>query len=305
MSDLIVIQPQVTQLTVTEDANQVLVSSVGVQGAAGATGATGPAGPAGSTGATGAVGPTGPAGATGATGPAGPTGATGATGAQGIKGDTGATGPVGPTGAQGIQGIQGIAGATGATGAAGSSGVAFNTAHISGTYYKHTSAYITNAQTFSTTNQTRYAPILIPTTTTYDRIGIRTVNTFSGTASIRLGIYNDLNGMPDTVLLDAGLISPTAASTSYEITISQTLSAGFYWIAFNVITAATVNSFNGSDPGSGSNNANNMGGFTNLSFSNSRPQTGWSESVSAASSFATAGSLSSVTQLPAVGIRVA
>jgi hypothetical protein len=53
MSDLIVIQPQVTTLTVTEDVNQVVVSSVGVQGATGATG------PKGDTGDTGPQGPSG------------------------------------------------------------------------------------------------------------------------------------------------------------------------------------------------------------------------------------------------------
>jgi hypothetical protein len=187
----------------------------------------------------------------------------------------------------------------------GGSNVAFNTAHISGTYYRSTFAVTVGAQTFSTTDQTRYSPILIPTTKTYDRIGIRTTATFSGTGSVRLGIYSDLDGKPDTVVLDAGLISPTAATTSYEITISQSLSAGFYWLAFNVVTAASTNSFQGVNTGSGSNNISNMGGFTNLSFSNSTPQIGWVESVSAASSFATAGSLSSASQLPAIGIRVA
>jgi hypothetical protein len=217
----------------------------------------------------------------------------------------GAQGATGPQGEVGPAGAKGDTGATGATGAAGSSGVAFNTAHISGKYYRSTFAYSVGAQTFSTTDQTRYSPILIPTTTTYDRIGLRTTATFSGTGSVRLGIYSDLNGKPDTVVLDAGLISPTDASTSYEITISQSLSAGFYWLAFNVITAATTNSFQGVSAGSGSNNIANMGGFTGLSFSNSTPQIGWVESVSAASSFATAGSLSSATQVPAIGIRVA
>jgi hypothetical protein len=50
MSDLVIIQPQVTELTVTEDINQVVVSSVGVQGPAGATGATGATGAAGASG---------------------------------------------------------------------------------------------------------------------------------------------------------------------------------------------------------------------------------------------------------------
>jgi hypothetical protein len=44
MSDSIIIQPVINELTVTEDVNQVVVSSVGVQGPAGATGAKGDTG---------------------------------------------------------------------------------------------------------------------------------------------------------------------------------------------------------------------------------------------------------------------
>jgi hypothetical protein len=34
-------------------------------------------------------------------------------------------------------------------------------------------------------------------------------------------------------LLDAGTVSVTASSSNFQITISQTLQAGFYWLVFN------------------------------------------------------------------------
>jgi hypothetical protein len=56
---------------------------------------------------------------------------------------------------------------------------------------------------------------------------------------------NNTNGNPSTVAFDAGTVSCTAASTFYEITISETLAEGWYWLAVNTQTAATTNHFNG------------------------------------------------------------
>ena len=76
-----------------------------------------------------------------------------------------------------------------------------------------------------------YTPIYVGSTTTFDRLAIRTGSTFVGTATVRIGIYNDSNGQPSTVVLDAGTVSCTAATTIYEITINQSLTPGFYWLA--------------------------------------------------------------------------
>jgi hypothetical protein len=80
MSDSIIVQPVVYNITVTEDVNDVVVSSVGVQGPKGDTGATGAQGAQGIQGIQGAKGDKGDTGATGATGATGDTGATGASG---------------------------------------------------------------------------------------------------------------------------------------------------------------------------------------------------------------------------------
>jgi hypothetical protein len=179
-----------------------------------------------------------------------------------------------------------------------------NTAHISGKTYKSMSNIGVAATTLSV-NTTYYAPIFIPTTTTYDRIGVRTGTSFSGTASVRLGIYNDSAGKPGTVLLDAGTIAPTASTTSYEITISQTLNAGFYWIAFNTITAAATNTYQGVTSSAGSAVVSFTNHFTSYNFTGSSPSIGFAQSVTVTSGFSTATSLSDGTILPAVGIRAA
>jgi hypothetical protein len=58
---------------------------------------------------------------------------------------------------------------------------------------------------------------------------------------VRLGVYNASGGVPTTVKFDAGTVSATASSTAYEITISETLGAGWYFLAANTQTAAATN----------------------------------------------------------------
>lgn len=98
-----------------------------------------------------------------------------------------------------------------------------------------------------TTNGTYYLPIVIASTGTLDRIQINTGSSFSGTASVRLGMYNmsSTTGLPSTVLFDAGTVSCTAASTNYSITISQPVTPGIYYLAANMQTAPTTPRFFG------------------------------------------------------------
>jgi len=212
----------------------------GLQGTQGNPGAQGAQGPTGSTGLKGDKGDT------GATGPKGDTGATGAAGTTGAKGDKGDQGDQGIQGMQGIQGIQGIQGVKGDTGATGATGSMPNLGYTSGDYVGPLLTATANVQVSA--GYQGYVPIYIGGTTTFDRIAFRTGSTFSGTASVRLGIYNhdSTTGKPSTVLLDAGTVSATNNNTSYSITINQTLSIGWYWITFNCPTAAATNSYIGS-----------------------------------------------------------
>jgi hypothetical protein len=71
---------------------------------------------------------------------------------------------------------------------------------------------------------------------TVDRIALRThTSGYSVTGNTRLGLYNcsSTTGKPTTVVFDAGTVSVAANSTSYEITISQNITAGWYYLAIN------------------------------------------------------------------------
>lgn len=113
-----------------------------------------------------------------------------------------------------------------------------------GLYYRGLGAQVTLT---AVVNQTVYVPFLIGETKTFDRISIETRGGYVGTGAVRLGIYNNSTstGKPTTVVLDAGTVATTALSTVYQITISQSLTAGTYWLAFNMQTAASTPSFAG------------------------------------------------------------
>jgi hypothetical protein len=80
-------------------------------------------------------------------------------------------------------------------------------------------------------NVVYYTPFYLHSEMTFDRIACRS-GTQSGTAPARLGLYANNNGKPGNLILDAGTVVMTATLTTYEITINQTLPAGWYWFAF-------------------------------------------------------------------------
>ena len=173
------------------------------------------------------VGVQGPQGATGVAGSTGPQGPAGAAGTNGTNGSQGAQGPQGPQGPSG-----GPQGPQGPQGAQGGSPVAQSLQ--STRYYTSTVANPQLSSFTPFTNRTYYVPFIVDETKTFDRIALRTAQlSYSGTGSVRLGIYHNSNGVPSTVSLDAGTVSTTAGNTLYEITINHTLSAGYYWLAFN------------------------------------------------------------------------
>jgi hypothetical protein len=91
--------------------------------------------------------------------------------------------------------------------------------------------YISSSSGVMTSQLVGWVPFYVGTSTAFDRIAIRTSTAGAGSNTIRLGIYNNTNAKPSTVVLDAGTVACTAASTTYTITISQTLAAGWYWLA--------------------------------------------------------------------------
>jgi hypothetical protein len=101
---------------------------------------------------------------------------------------------------------------------------------VSQAFYK--SAIPGTSGAVSNTNTTYYSPFYVPATTSFDRIGC-TTTTVTTSGNARLGIYSDTNGAPDALVLDAGTVSYSANSSPYLITIDQSLTPGWYWLAFN------------------------------------------------------------------------
>jgi hypothetical protein len=312
--------------------------STGLKGDKGDTGATGATGAKGDTGATGATGATGSQGIQGIQGVKGDTGATGA---KGDTGDTGATGAAGSSGVvtvnapltnAGTSSAANLSVSAGTTSAAGilqltdsTSSTSTTTAAtpnsvkttydfansqyallnpISGSYYR-TPISTTNitGTTAATVNTTYYTPIQFSQAVTVDRIGIVTTTGFSGTASVRLGIFANTNGRPGNLILDAGTVAPSASGTAYTITISQSLAAGVYWVAMNSITAASTNSFYYIPNQNASFNVL-FGGAIGTGITNGGVTT-FTQSYTATSGFANPGTLSAATSTFLTMLRVA
>ena len=171
---------------------------------------------------------------------------------------------------------------------------------ISGLYYRAQAAVLQTV-TNTVVNETIYAPFIISETKTFDRIAISTQNSYVGTGAVRLGIYNNdsTTGKPSTVLLDAGTVATTAASTIYQITISQSLTAGTYWLAFNMQTAPTTTRYFGINMGTSSA----LGYVVSTTGSPFSDAGLWNES-GVTGAFATAGTLTSQVSNATCTLRV-
>ena len=155
--------------------------------------------------------------------------------------------------------------------------------------------------TVGTLAQTCFTPIYVPACTV-DRIAI-TTQTVAALANktCRLGIYNNTNGAPSTVLLDAGTVSATASNTVYEITISQALTAGWYWLAANmqtVVVAGDVEFLT-----TNSSTAKPQFFASNASFSFGSDNSGWLQ-ASVTGAFGTASPTATNNELILVALRL-
>ena len=90
-----------------------------------------------------------------------------------------------------------------------------------------------------------FIPIVVQEARTFDRIGVQ-VNTLAAGEVARLGIYNSLEAAdglkPSTLLLDAGTVS-VATTGAKEVTISQALPIGWYFLA--IVTESVTPKFVG------------------------------------------------------------
>lgn len=170
---------------------------------------------------------------------------------------------------------------------------------ISGYYYRTSGGSLVTTSA-AVLNSVYYVPLSIITSGTFDRITLKTGSTYSGTGSVRMGIYNNDGAYkPSTVLLDAGTVATTAANIVYEITISQTLSAGSYWLAFVVQTAPTVSTY----VGIGSTSGYPIAGVSQSNTALTATTTGGYIQTGITGAFATAGTLTENILGPITNLR--
>jgi len=124
-----------------------------------------------------------------------------------------------------------------------------NGGYFVGTRYYYGWPYFTNNNTGNALVADRlYArPFMVGKTTTFERIGCNII-TAAASSSIRLGIYNFENGLPTTLVLDAGTIDSSTTGVK-EITISQQLTPGAY--AFAWVSNGTPTPISTGAPGTG------------------------------------------------------
>lgn len=146
------------------------------------------------------------------------------------------------------------------------------------------------------TSTTYYFPTYIPQTATFNALIVRTHAGYAGNATIRLGVYNNLNDKPTTVVFDAGTVATALSNTRYTKTINQTLTAGWYWIAFNAQPGAGTNNFVSSFQWDGLP-------FVRIGINNANSPCWLQSGVTGA--FATAGTLVDTTTAPVVWMGVA
>ena len=87
------------------------------------------------------------------------------------------------------------------------------------------------SSTFTVTVGRMYGQPLVVSTGTLDRIGAEVTAGGGASSVIRLGIYNHnyTTGLPSSLVLDAGTIDGNAVAVQ-EITISQAVTVGVYWL---------------------------------------------------------------------------
>lgn len=97
-------------------------------------------------------------------------------------------------------------------------------------------------------NRIHYIPFQVTESVTFTRIGIN-VTTLQAASVIRLGIYNSSGGKPSTLLVDAGTVAGTSTGEK-EITISQAMTAGWYWlVCLSDVNSIGVTAENGASSG--------------------------------------------------------
>lgn len=112
------------------------------------------------------------------------------------------------------------------------------TRYKTGRYYGPKSRDIVANNTVITNGMLYAVPFTVHQRHTFDRIAIE-VGTGQADSSVRLGIYDDNDGEPSTLIVDSDAIS-TATNGVKETAIAVTLNPGQYWLAAQMTATGTV-----------------------------------------------------------------
>jgi len=104
----------------------------------------------------------------------------------------------------------------------------FSMGHSAGLRYFASNVLAAGAAGAGAANFVTFVPICIGEPATFTGIGIN-VSTAGG-STVRLGIYSNVGSKPGSLILDAGTVSVTSTGQK-TATISQLLTAGWYWLA--------------------------------------------------------------------------
>jgi hypothetical protein len=101
---------------------------------------------------------------------------------------------------------------------------------LPGHYYQCTPTAALTTSNSPANGDLRLTPFYVPSALTLSRLGMEVTTVGDTGSTLRLGIYADNGtGYPGGLVLDAGTILGDSA-TVQELTISQALAAGLYWV---------------------------------------------------------------------------
>jgi hypothetical protein len=92
-------------------------------------------------------------------------------------------------------------------------------------------------------NFVEYHQIFIPEAVPATQLICRTHTTYAGTTDVLLGIYNNSGSRPTTKIVDAALQITASGAATYAAAINQSVSPGWYWLAFLATAGGATPSF--------------------------------------------------------------
>lgn len=140
----------------------------------------------------------------------------------------------------------------------------------SGWYYSPPAGTFGTYSTNPSQKQQQWVPLWVPQATAIDRIGLEITTAAPSARTVTLLIYaNDpLTDGPGALWFNAGTIDPTGTAGVREITISETLTRGLWWLSFHTTDQIYYRGRVGLDPTIGASSGNAYANFPRNTLTN-------------------------------------